>query len=102
MKNSRTLGRDYYLALYQQWKSSGLSVGLFCLQTSVKYATFRYWVKKIEESNLTDSGFTELRMSSGGPPRGSSEPIAVLNFPGGASLSFYRLPDTIWLKTLLS
>lgn len=97
MKNSRTLGRGYYLALYQQWKSSGLSVGLFCEQSSVKYATFRYWIKKIEESDLTDSHFTELRMSSV-----SSEPIAVLNFPGGASLSFYRLPDTIWLKTPLS
>lgn len=97
MKEQKSTSPDYYLSLYKEWKSSGLPIGLFCERASVKYATFRYWVKKIEESSIADPGFTELRMNQGHP-----EPIVVVSFPTGASLSFYQLPDTSWLKMLLS
>lgn len=97
MKEQKSTGRNHYQTLYQKWKSSGLPVGVFCEQASVKYATFRYWVKKIEQPDIADSGFTELRMN-----QVNSDPIVLLNFPTGASLSFYQLPDTAWLKTLLS
>lgn len=97
MKEQKSSSRDHYVSLYQEWKSSGLPVGLFCERASVKYATFRYWAKKFEQPDIADSGFTELRIK-----QGNSAPIAVLNFPTGASMSFYELPDTGWLKTLLS
>ena len=97
MKNSQSPGREHYLALYQDWKSSELPIGLFCERASVKYATFRYWVKKFETPDLAGPGFTLLQVDPV-----SSAPVAVLNFPTGASVSFFQLPDAGWLKTLLS
>lgn len=97
MKKQKSSSRDHYVSLYQEWKSSGLSVGIFCERASVKYATFRYWVKKIEQPDLTAPSFTELRVN-----QAHTEPIAVLSFPTGASLSFYQLPDNAWLKALLT
>lgn len=97
MKDQETKGRDYYLGLYEDWKGSGLPVGSFCKQASVKYATFRYWAKKFDTPANVVPGFTELRMKPANPA-----PVAVLDFPSGVSLSFYQLPDTGWLKTLLS
>jgi hypothetical protein len=97
MKDQKSAGREHYLALYQDWKSSGQPIGLYCERASVKYATFRYWVKKFESPDLSGPGFTRLQVNSG-----SSAPVAVLNFQAGVSLSFFQLPDTAWLKTLLS
>lgn len=98
MKDLQTISpRDYYHSLYEEWKASGISVGLFCKQSSVKYATFRYWSKKFGQEKNVDTGFTELRVSDPEP-----EPVAVLNFPNGTRLSFQRLPDTAWLRALIS
>lgn len=97
MKDQKSSSRDHYLSLYQNWKSSEVPVGIFCERASVKYATFRYWVKKFEQPGPAESGFTELRLNPG-----NAEPIAVLNFATGGSLSFYQLPDTAWLKALLA
>lgn len=97
MKDPQTTSpRDYYHSLYEDWKASGISVGLFCKQSSVKYATFRYWSKKFGQEDTGSPGFTELRVGPPGP-----DPAAVLHFPGGATLSFQRLPDTAWLRELL-
>lgn len=46
MKDQETKGRDYYLGLYEDWKGSGLPVGLLCKQASLRYSTFRYWARK--------------------------------------------------------
>ena len=90
----------YYGELYRRWQSSGLTVGAFCHQESIKYATFRYWTKKFEQSTNNVSGFTELRL---GKPSGmaSSGPIAVLSLGTQATLSLYELPDPAWLRSLL-
>lgn len=99
MKDPQTTSpRDYYHSLYEEWKASGISVGLFCKQASVKYATFRYWSKKFGQEELGGSGFTELRVGSPGP---EPVPVAVLNFPNGLSLSLHRLPDAAWLRELM-
>ncbi|WP_209332962.1 IS66 family insertion sequence element accessory protein TnpA [Lunatimonas salinarum] len=88
--------RDYYRSLYEDWKASGISVGVFCRQASVKYATFRYWSKKFAREDQNLPGFTELRLNGA-----ESAPVAVLSFPNGASISFIRLPDTGWLRELI-
>jgi hypothetical protein len=98
MKDLQTISpRDYYHSLYEDWKASGISVGLFCKQASVKYATFRYWSKKFGQEELDGSGFTELCVGSTNP---DPVPAAVLNFPNGSSLSFHSLPDAAWLRAL--
>jgi hypothetical protein len=98
MKDLQTISpRDYYHSLYADWKASGISVGLFCRQASVKYATFRYWSKKFGREDMGGSGFTEFRIGS---PIPDPAPVAVLNFPNGTSLSFHRLPDAAWLRAL--
>ena len=98
MKDPQTTSpRNYYHSLYEEWKASCISVGLFCKQASVKYATFRYWSKKFGQEEDGGPGFTELRVGSPGP-----DPAAVLHFPSGASLSFHCLPDTAWLRELLA
>jgi hypothetical protein len=98
MKDLQTTSpRDYYHSLYEEWKASGISVGLFCKQASVKYATFRYWSKKFGQEESGGPGFTELRVGSHGP---DPIPVAVLNLPNGSSLSFHCLPDAAWLRAL--
>ena len=97
MKEEHLKKKAYYHDLYQEWKSSGDPVGLFCKRVSVKYCTFRYWVKRIEEGSKGDSGFTRLAVSGF-----NAEALAILDFPGGRTLSFYYLPDPVWLKALLS
>lgn len=96
-QETTTSPRDYYYSLYEEWKASGISVGLFCQQASVKYATFRYWSKKFGREEAVGPGFTELRVNGPEP-----DPVAVLHFPNGASLSFHRLPDAVWLRALMS
>lgn len=96
-KEITTSPRDYYHSLYEDWKASGISVGLFCQQASVKYATFRYWSRKFGQEGNADTGFTELRVNGPEP-----ETVAVLNFPNGARLSFHRLPDAAWFRALMS
>lgn len=88
--------RDYYRSLYEDWKAGGVSVGVFCRQASVKYATFRYWSKKFAREEHNVPRFTELRINGAEPA-----PVAVLNFPNGASISFARLPDSGWLRELI-
>ena len=98
MKDPHTTSpRDYYYSLYEDWKASGISVGLFCKQSSVKYATFRYWSKKFGQEELGGSGFTELSVG----PNPGSVPVAVLHFPNGLILSLQRLPDAAWLRELM-
>jgi len=90
----------HYRELYLRWQGSGLSVGAFCQQESIRYATFRYWAKKFEQPDKGISGFTELRLDK---PSGmaSSGPIAMLSFGTQATLSLYELPDPTWLRSLL-
>lgn len=97
MKEQIRRERGFYHELYREWKSSGEPVGLFCKRVSVKYCTFRYWVKKIEASSGCENGFRELDVSGFG-----SEAVAVLHFSGGSTLSFCHLPDVVWLKRLLT
>lgn len=97
MKEEQLNKKAYYHDLYREWKSSGDPVGLFCERVSVKYCTFRYWVKRIEEESNEEPCFTQLGVS--GFP---TEALAVVGFPGGCTLSFYHLPDPVWLKALLS
>lgn len=99
MKDPQTTSpRDYYHSLYEEWKASGISVGLFCKQASVKYATFRYWSKKFGQEDMGGPGFTELRING---PEPEPEPVAVLNFTNGTRLCFHRLPDPVWLRALM-
>ena len=97
MKDQKSTSQDHYLALYRGWKSSWLSVGLFCEQASVKNATFHYWVKKLNSPQLLTQVLLELRMN-----QISLEPIVVLSLSAGASVSFYQFVDTRWLETLFS
>jgi len=100
MKKSRNKPTEHYLALYQRWKDSNLPVITFCEQESIKYATFRYWVKKFEQPSISAAGFTELKMDSPGASPGC-DPIGVVRFSTGSTLSLYELPDPAWLKALL-
>lgn len=98
MKKAQNKSIDHYLALYQRWKNSNLPVNTFCEQESIKYATFRYWVKKFKQPSVVAVGFTELKTSGASLASG---PIGVLRFVTGTTLSLYELPDPLWLKALL-
>ena len=100
MKNERNNSKDHYFALYQRWKHSNLLVSTFCEQESIKYATFRYWVKKFESPSLVPAGFTELRMDPFAA-HASSAPIGLVRFASGTTLSLHEWPDPAWLKALL-
>tara|TARA_R110002124_G_scaffold19401_1_gene77840 strand:- start:1417 stop:1719 length:303 start_codon:yes stop_codon:yes gene_type:complete len=90
----------HYRELYLRWQCSGLTVGTFCQQESIKYATFRYWAKKFEQPDNGVPGFTELKLSRPSIMT-SSGPIAVLSLGTQATLSLYELPDPAWLRSLL-
>lgn len=100
MKKARNKSNDHYLALFQRWKNSNLPVSTFCEQESIKYATFRYWVKKFEKLSIEAGGFTELKIDNSGISL-ASDPIGVVRFSTGTTLSLYELPDPLWLKALL-
>jgi hypothetical protein len=100
MKKSRSKSSDHYQALYLRWKNSNLPVSTFCEQESVKYATLRYWIKKFENPSIEAGGFTELKMYTPGASL-ASDPIGVVRFSTGTTLSLYELRDPLWLKALL-
>ena len=100
MKKSQNKSSDHYLALYQRRKDGNLPVITFCEQESIKYATFRYWVKKFEQPSISAAGFTELKMDNPGASP-ACDPIGVVRFSTGSTLSLYELPDPAWLKALL-
>ena len=77
-----------------------MPVNTFCEQESIKYATFRYWVKKFEQPSITTTGFTELKMDNSNASL-ACDPIGVVRFATGTTLSLYVLPDPAWLKVLL-
>jgi hypothetical protein len=100
MKKVRNQSSDHYIALYQRWKNSNLPVSTFCEQESIKYATFRYWIKKFEQPSVVAVVFTELKMETSGASLAST-PVGVVRFATGTTLSLYELPDPLWLKALL-
>lgn len=100
MKKARNQSHEHYLALYQQWKDSDLPVNIFCAQESIKYATFRYWVKKFESPSPVTAGFTELKTDPFAA-YASSAPIGLVRFATGTTLSLHEWPDPAWLKALL-
>lgn len=100
MKNERNNSKGHYFALYQRWKHSNLLVSTFCEQESIKYATFRYWVKKFESPSSVAAGFTEIKMDHPAAyPSGA--PIGLVRFASGTTLSLHEWPDPAWLKALL-
>lgn len=100
MKKTRNKPNEHYLALYQRWKNSNLPVSTFCEQEPIKYANFRYWVRMFEQPSRGAAGFTELRMVNSGASL-ACDPIGVVRFNTGTTLSLYELPDPAWLKALL-
>lgn len=100
MKNERNNSKDRYFALYQRWKHSNLLVSTFCEQESIKYATFRYWVKKFESATPMVSDFTELKIDTF-EAHASSASIGLVRFATGTTLSLHEWPDPAWLKALL-
>ena len=90
----------HYRELYLRWQSSGLTVGTFCQQESIKYATFRYWAKKFEQPDNGVPGFTELKLSRQSIIT-SPGPIAVIRIGRKATLALYEMPDQARLSTLM-
>ncbi len=100
MKKMRNKPNENYLALYQRWKNSNLPVSTFCEQESIKFATFRYWVRKFEQPSIGAADFTELKMDNPGASP-ACDPIGVVRFTTGTTLSLYELSDPAWLEALL-
>ncbi|WP_109675317.1 IS66 family insertion sequence element accessory protein TnpA [Dyadobacter jejuensis] len=50
MENIQIKNEHYYRQLYGQWKDSNLGVKAFWEQQSVKYAIFRYWIRKCHQA----------------------------------------------------
>lgn len=72
--------------LILQWRQSGKSRKKFCEERSLNYYTFGTWHAKKAEMKNAATGFTEIKMQSGGL-------FAQMHLPGGIKIDFYhRVP----------
>jgi len=90
-------------ALIEQWKQSGKSKALFCLENNLNYQTFFGWVKpKKKKHSVKDqqfsksSGFVALKVKPD-----TEQLFAELNFPGGIKLSLHQTVPVAYLKELI-
>jgi len=56
--------------VYARYKSSGLKISEFCKRDGISLHTFRYWIRKIEKSNLPPrpvAGFQQIIQTEATP-----------------------------------
>lgn len=67
-------------SLVDQWRSSGKSQRLFCIEHGIKLATLSYWVSKVKDQNKIDGVFISVL------PQTSAK-VIELTYPNGVSLN---------------
>lgn len=81
------------MALADQWRSSGLSKRLFCIEHGLKVATLSYWLSKSRDTNKAAGVFVPVL------PTALRREIA-LTYPNGVSLNI-GTEDLILLSHLI-
>lgn len=63
---------QYWQAIIQQWRESGLTQTQFCTEQEIKLHNFYYWLKKLRVENEPDlgrAGFIPVAVSSNTAPK---------------------------------
>lgn len=85
--------------LYEEWKSSGLSMKAFSLERNINPATFNYWSRRIrKERRQAPVDFLRLPITQG---ISDSAKAATIIFPSGARLDLYHPLDASFIKELV-
>ncbi|WP_289012056.1 hypothetical protein [uncultured Sphingobacterium sp.] len=100
MKKEQSKSQQRYQQLYRRWKDSGKGVRVFCQQESIKYSTFRYWIKRLETGSVIRQDFIEMKLDR--VEVKSGHPLAELRLTEKGTFIFYELPEPAWVKALLS
>ena len=99
MKREQSKSQQRYQQLYRRWKDSGKGVRVFCQEESIKYSTFRYWIKRLEPGPASTQDFIEMKL--GNLEAKCHQPLAELRLAEKGTLIFYVLPEPAWVKALL-
>jgi hypothetical protein len=90
-------------SLYEQWLISGQSKSFFSNKCGLRLSTFNYWIKKFQSvddpSTTSGKGFSQLAVQE--PlPVGSSQAVAIINFPSGIKVELCFPVSALYLKEL--
>lgn len=89
-------------AIYEQWLISGESKSIFSNKYGLRLSTFNYWIKKFQTMNESarhnSKGFSQLAVQ--GITVGSSQAVAIINFPSGIKVELCFPVSALYLKEL--
>jgi hypothetical protein len=61
---SRDESREQWTLKIETWKSSGISVKAWCVQTETNYHTLRYWMQKLNKEKLVTGNANTMTWST--------------------------------------
>lgn len=84
---------QYWQAILDQWKASGLTQKQFCSEQNIKVATLHYWIKKFRSENSVpeEPNFLPVRCSP------ETDCVELRLGPVVIRLTIQQLPETLLL-----
>lgn len=81
--------------LIAQWKQSGKSRKLFCIEQGLNYNSFVTWHKEQKAKSKTEPGFSQVVVQSG------EKLVAQLHLPGELRIDLYQPLSAEFIRALL-
>ena len=100
-QNYYTARKEYWEAIFQEWKVSGLTKRLFCEQKNIASSSLHKWIKRLEKSHQavhSDSLFLPITVRK---EKINPDSSLMLLLKGGVSLSISEDVNKSALKILL-
>lgn len=100
-QNYYTGRKEYWEAIFQEWKVSGLTKALFCKQKNIASSSLHKWIKRLEKSSQlfhSDSLFLPITVRK---EKTNPDSSLILLLKGGVSLSISEHVNKSALKIFL-
>jgi len=115
------LNEKSFLAIYDEFLGSGLTIRDYCANHPMNEAKFYYWQNKLKGQLPPKSGFIPVVFENGGQARSSRVPAQIqpppesfstpestvqttsceISYPNGVHVKLNGLPDAQMLRSLL-
>lgn len=79
---TRQIRLQQWAAVIKDRNSSGLKVDDYCKQHGISRDTYFYWLRKVREAALIQSGFVELEPAANTPEEPEEQPSLEANING--------------------
>ena len=108
---SRIQKRTRMFNLIRAYLSSAQTQRDFCLDNSINYSTFQFWLRQyrqnhenpeIREESLTSNGFVPINISSSSDPTDRGNFGFQIEYPNGIRILIDYVPDIGLIKELLN